>query len=104
MRARFPTLALPVAAAQRLRSAVDDLADEIVLRIDQPVGHLHRGVEDLLPPGRPLAVIGSVPSTVSTSLRSASIAGRPASSDLRTWSGTVVLSTAAVARVAGTPR
>ncbi len=30
--------------------------DEVVLCVDQPVGHLQGGVDDLLPPGRALAV------------------------------------------------
>jgi hypothetical protein len=38
-----------------LLSAFPALAKEVVLRVHQLVGHLHGGVDDLLPPGRPLA-------------------------------------------------
>jgi hypothetical protein len=51
-------LLLAVRAAQRLAGAVDHLADEAVLRVDQPVGHLHRGVDDLLALRRSLALRG----------------------------------------------
>ena len=75
------------ALLRRRPGALHDLANEVVLRVDQPVGHLHGGVDDLLPPGRTLAERRSVWSTVSTNLVTASIAARcPASSDLSTSS------------------
>ena len=43
---------LPVArSAQRLACTVHDLAKEVVLRVDQPVGQVQGGVDDLLPRG-----------------------------------------------------
>src|ERR1039458_5496944 len=47
---------LPVVrSAQRLPGALHDVTKEVVLRVDQAVSHLHRAVDDFLPPGRTLA-------------------------------------------------
>ena len=39
--------------AQRLTSTLDDLAEKVVLGVDEPIGHLQCGVDDLLPPEGP---------------------------------------------------
>ena len=54
-RARKAALLPAVRLAQRLSGALHYVAKEVVLRVHQPVGHLHGGVDDLLPPGRTLA-------------------------------------------------
>ena len=70
-----------------LARALYDLAKEGVLGVDQPVGHLHGGVDDLLPPDGRSPSAGSASSTVSTNLVTASMAARcPASRDPSTSS------------------
>src|SRR5208283_218281 len=61
LRAADPTPATRGAAlrslarfAQCLTRAVHNPADEVVLRLDQPVGHLQGRVDNVLPPGRML--------------------------------------------------
>ena len=44
-----------VGSPQRLACVRDDLAKEVVLNVDQPLGHLHGAVNDVLSPGRGLA-------------------------------------------------
>src|SRR5512144_1404366 len=44
------------AGAQRLARRANDAAQEIVLRLHEAIRHLERGVDDLLPFRRPLAV------------------------------------------------